>query len=69
MLQSQSSIYEGLELGGADENLADLQPEDSDGEDDDQTSLVDLAHEQQVCACMLVACVHACVHVQGGGAS
>ena len=45
-------MYDGLELGGADENLADLQPEDSDEEEEGQEVRPELSSEQQVCVCV-----------------
>ena len=41
-------------LNGADESLTDLQPEDSEGEDESGDNDRDsLAPEQQVCACFV----------------
>ena len=39
----------GLEMGGVDENLADLQPEDSDSEEEGQEGGPVLTPDQQAC--------------------
>ena len=47
-------MYGGMVLGEADENLADLQPEDSDS-DDEMQQIPQLSAEQKVCRLALTA--------------
>ena len=56
----------GLEMGGVDENLADLQPEDSDSEEEGQEGGPVLTPDQQACDMHVTCSVHVVLDSEEG---